>query len=94
MSLVGLLILLAIAFVAGSLGQALSGYSSGGCLLSIVVGFIGAVVGSWLGRQLGLPEPFNIMVDGESFPLLWSIVGSALLTGVLGFLSRSRRWTV
>jgi uncharacterized membrane protein YeaQ/YmgE (transglycosylase-associated protein family) len=96
MSLIGFFILLAIAFIAGSLGQALAGYSNEGCLLSIVVGFVGAFLGSWLGRQLGLPEPFPIKIDGEIFPLLWAIIGSALFTAGLGFLSRlSRRgrWT-
>ena len=90
MSLFGLLLLLLIASIAGSLGQALSGYSLGGCLMSIVVGFVGALLGFWLARQLGMPEPFLITVGGESFPLLWAIIGSALFSGVLGALSSRR----
>lgn len=90
MSFSGLLLLLLIAALAGALGQALSGYSAGGCLMSIVVGFIGALLGLWLARQLGMPEPFPVTVGGQTFPLLWSIVGSALFTGVLGALSRGR----
>ena len=90
MSLVGLLLLLVIAAVAGSLGQAIAGYSMGGCLLSIVVGFIGAVLGLWLARELGLPEPLPITVGGETFPLLWSIIGSALFAAVIGLLTRRR----
>ncbi|OGO63968.1 MAG: hypothetical protein A2Z45_10780, partial [Chloroflexi bacterium RBG_19FT_COMBO_55_16] len=78
MSLLGLAILLVIAAIAGSLGQTLAGYSVGGCLISAVVGFIGACLGLWLGRQLGLPEPFPITVQGETFPILWAIIGSAL----------------
>ena len=91
MSLLSLVILLVIAAIAGSLGQALAGYSLGGCLISIVVGFIGAFLGLWLARLLGLPEPFPISIQGETFPLLWSIIGSALFCAVLGFLSRRRR---
>lgn len=90
MSLVQFLLLLLIAAIAGGLGQALSGYSHGGCLISIVVGFIGAFLGLWLGRQMGLPEPFPITVGGRTFPLLWAIIGSALFSGVLGFLSPRR----
>ena len=90
MSLSALLLLLLIAAIAGSLGQALSGYSLGGCLMSIVVGFVGALLGFWLSRQLGMPEPFLITVGGESFPLLWAIIGSALFSGVLGALSSRR----
>ena len=90
MSLLGLVILLAIAAVAGMLGQALAGYSMGGCLISAVVGFIGAFLGMWLARQFGLPEPLPISVDGETFPIFWSIVGSALFAAVLGLISRRR----
>ena len=91
MSLSGLLLLLLIAALAGSLGQALSGYSLGGCFMSIVVGFIGALLGLWLARQLGMPEPFLLTIGGESFPLLWAIIGSALFSGVLGALSGAKK---
>jgi len=90
MTLLGLIILLAIAAVAGMLGQALAGYSLGGCVISAVVGFIGAFLGMWLARQFGLPEPLPISVDGETFPIFWSIVGSALFAAVLGLISRRR----
>lgn len=90
MSLLSLLLLLLIAAIAGGLGQALSGYSVGGCLMSIVVGFIGALLGLWLAREFGIPEPFPVTIGGETFPLLWSIIGSALFTGILGALSRGR----
>jgi uncharacterized membrane protein YeaQ/YmgE (transglycosylase-associated protein family) len=90
MTLTGFLILLVIAAIAGSLGQALAGYSLGGCLMSIVVGFIGAYIGMWMAGQFGLPEPFPITVEGETFPVLWSIIGSALLSLILGLLSRRR----
>jgi uncharacterized membrane protein YeaQ/YmgE (transglycosylase-associated protein family) len=88
MSLFGLLVLLLIAAVCGSLGQALVGYSRGGCLVSIVVGFIGAYLGLWLSNQLGLPELLTVNIEGETFPILWSIIGSALFTAVLSLISR------
>lgn len=88
MTLLGLLILLVIAAIAGMVGQALVGYSVGGCLLSAGVGFVGAFIGMWLARQFGLPEPFPITIDGETYPILWSIIGSALFAGLLGLFSR------
>jgi uncharacterized membrane protein YeaQ/YmgE (transglycosylase-associated protein family) len=90
MTLLELLFLLLIAAIAGGLGQALSGYSLGGCLISIVVGFIGAFLGLWLARGLGLPEPFPVSVGENTFPLLWAIIGSALFSAILGVLSRRR----
>ncbi len=92
MSLFDLVILLVIAAIAGSLGQSLAGYSVGGCVMSVVVGFIGALLGRWMAGALGLPEPLLISVGGENFPLLWSIIGSALFCAVLGFMFRRRRF--
>jgi uncharacterized membrane protein YeaQ/YmgE (transglycosylase-associated protein family) len=90
MTLTGLLLLLLIAGIVGGLGQTLSGYSVGGCLMSIVVGFVGAYVGIWLARQLGLPEIFTITIEGETFPIVWGVIGSALLSLILGLLTRRR----
>ncbi|MFM8321272.1 MAG: GlsB/YeaQ/YmgE family stress response membrane protein [Chloroflexota bacterium] len=90
MTLLGLLILLLIAAVAGALGQMIAGYSIGGCFASIVVGFVGALIGMWLAQQFGLPEPLPINVQGQTFPLLWSVVGSAVLSLLLGLLTRRR----
>lgn len=90
MTLSGFLVLLLIAAIAGALGQAISGYSLGGCLMSIVVGFVGAFLGLWIARQLGLPEWLVINIQGERFPLVWAIIGSAILSMVLGLILRRR----
>ncbi len=91
MSLIGLIVLIVIAAVAGAIGQSLAGYSLGGCLVSAVIGFIGAYLGWWLARQLGLPILFAFNIDGQQFPVLWAIVGSAILALIFGALSRGRR---
>lgn len=88
MTLAGLLVLLLIAGIVGAIGQALSGYSLGGCLVSILVGFFGAYVGIWLAGQLGLPEVFVITVQGETFPVIWGIVGAGLLSWIIGLFTR------
>lgn len=90
MSLLGFLILLVIAAICGALGQAIAGYSLGGFVLSIVIGFIGAYLGMWLARQFGLPELFVINVDGEPFPIVWSVIGSAVLAAIVGLITRPR----
>lgn len=91
MSWLGFLVLVIIAAVVGSIGQALVGFSRGGCIVSAVVGFIGALLGMWLSRQLGLPELFTVNIDGEPFPIIWSIIGSAILAGILSLISGRRR---
>jgi uncharacterized membrane protein YeaQ/YmgE (transglycosylase-associated protein family) len=90
MTLFGFLLLLLIAAICGSIGQALVGFTRGGCLISIVVGFIGAYLGLWLSAQLGLPELWTVNIEGQNFPILWSIIGSALFTAVLSLISRGR----
>lgn len=88
MTLLELLVLLLIAGICGSLAQALVGYSHGGCLVSIVLGLIGALVGSWLARVAGLPEILSVQIGNQPFPLVWSIIGAALFVAVLNLLSR------
>jgi uncharacterized membrane protein YeaQ/YmgE (transglycosylase-associated protein family) len=90
MTLIDLLVLLLIAGICGSLGQAITGYSRGGCLVSIALGFVGAVLGMWLSKQLGLPELFAIQIGTTKFPIIWSIIGSALFVAVIALLTRSR----
>ena len=87
MTLVDLLILLLIAGICGAIGQSITGYSHGGCLVSIAVGFIGALLGGFLSRKVGLPE--LIVIRG--FPVVWSIIGGALFVAVLSLISGRRR---
>jgi uncharacterized membrane protein YeaQ/YmgE (transglycosylase-associated protein family) len=91
MTLMGFLVLLLVAAIAGALGQAIVGYSAGGCLVSIALGFVGALIGSWLRTELGLPEPFPIEIQGQSFSLIWAIIGAALFVAVISLVSGRRR---
>jgi uncharacterized membrane protein YeaQ/YmgE (transglycosylase-associated protein family) len=88
--LIQLLILLLIAGICGAIGQAITGYSHGGCLVSIALGFIGALVGSWLAGKMGLPELVALPVGGVHFPIIWSIIGAALFVAVINLISRPR----
>ena len=83
-----LLILLLVAGICGALGQAITGFTRGGCLVSIALGFVGALVGMWLARTLGLPELFAVQIGTTSFPIVWSIIGSALFVAIIALLTR------
>lgn len=89
MTLVEFLVLLAIAAVCGAIGQSLAGYDLGGCLVSIVVGFIGAYIGRWLAGEMGLPELFSVNIGGKNFPIIWSVIGSAIFTLIVALLRRA-----
>jgi uncharacterized membrane protein YeaQ/YmgE (transglycosylase-associated protein family) len=90
MTILDLVVLLIIAGLCGALGQAITGYSRGGCLVSIALGFVGALLGMWLARQMGLPELFSVQIGTTSFPIVWSIIGSALFVAIISLLSRGR----
>ena len=89
MTLIGFLVLLLIAAICGAIGQSLAGYDLGGCLVSIVVGFIGAWIGLWLSGELGLPELFTINIEGKPFPIVWAVIGSTIFTLVMALIRRA-----
>jgi len=91
MTITGFLLMVVIAAVAGMVGQALAGYSLGGCVASIVVGFLGAFIGTWIASQFRLPDFLTIAIDGRGFPLFWAIVGATLFSATVGWVSRRRR---
>ena len=84
------LVLLLVAGVCGGLAQAIAGYSRGGCLVSIVLGFIGALLGTWLARVLGLPENVTLKIGDQGFPVIWSVIGAAIFVAVLGLITSRR----
>jgi len=88
MTLIGFLVLLAIAAICGAIGQSLAGYDLGGCLVSIIVGFIGAWLGLWIARKMGLPEFFTINIEGKPFPIIWAVIGSAIFTLIMALLRK------
>ena len=92
MSLPALLVLLLIAAVCGAIGRSIAG-GGGGLLTSIVIGFVGALFGPWLAVQLHLAEPLVVHVAGQPFPIVWSIIGSALFVAFLHLLSGRRVYT-
>jgi uncharacterized membrane protein YeaQ/YmgE (transglycosylase-associated protein family) len=89
-TIAGLVFLVVIAAICGAIGRAIAGEVRGGLIVSIVLGFIGALLGPWIAGKLGLPEPFMLRVAGESFPVLWSIIGASLFIAVIHLVSRRR----
>lgn len=88
MTLIGFLVLLVVAAICGGIGQSLAGYDLGGCLVSIIVGFIGAYLGLWVAAKMDLPRFFEITIDGKPFPVVWAVLGSALFTLIMALTRR------
>jgi uncharacterized membrane protein YeaQ/YmgE (transglycosylase-associated protein family) len=90
MSVPALLLLIVIAAVCGAIGKAIAGSVRGGLIVSIALGFVGALLGPWIAGKLSLPEPFMVVIGGHPFPVLWSIIGAAVFVAIIHLFSR--RW--
>jgi len=86
-TLTGLLVMLVVAGICGAIGRAMGGGARGGFIVSIAVGFIGALLGTFIAGHFKLPELMMIMVDGHRFPILWSIIGAALFVALVHLIS-------
>ena len=90
MSPMEVVILLIVAGICGSIAQSLAGFSRGGCLTSIVLGFIGALLGTYIARAAGFPEILDVRIGDQNFPIIWSIIGAALFSAALALISGRR----
>jgi uncharacterized membrane protein YeaQ/YmgE (transglycosylase-associated protein family) len=83
MTLLDLIVLLLVAGVCGGVAQTIVGHSRRGWLASIALGFVGAVLGSWLAGALGLGEWLALRIGDRTFPIVWSIIGAVLFVATL-----------
>jgi uncharacterized membrane protein YeaQ/YmgE (transglycosylase-associated protein family) len=89
LTLTELLILLVVAGICGALGKAITGFARGGILVSIALGFIGALIGVAIQRALNLPLWFTLQIgDAPPFPIIWAVLGAALFMAVIGLFTR------
>lgn len=75
-----------IAIVCGSIAQLTSNYSRGGWIVNMGVAFVGAAAGVILSRQLNAPVIYDVKYRMVDFPIIYSLIGSALFVAALGFL--------
>ena len=90
LTLEGLIVLIVIAAICGAVGRAIAGGGPGGLIASVALGFIGALIGPWVARAMHLSEPYVLRFGGQSFPIVWSIVGAALFVAILHLVSGPR----
>lgn len=87
MSVFQLLLLIIISGITGSIAKLLTGFSRGGCIISVLVGFIGAALGNWIASVFDLPEFFTLDLAGRNFQFIWAIIGAVFFTTVLSVLT-------
>jgi len=89
--MIDILISLVIAGIAGAIAKTLVGLNRGGCIISIVVGFIGAMIGTWLARELKLPDLIVFYIRGTEYHILWTIIGAVIFTAIISLFSPGKK---
>ena len=85
MSAIGWIIL---GLLAGALsGAVVGGRTARGCLPNIIIGIIGAFVGGWLFRTLGVSSP----IGGLPGVILVAFIGAVVLLFILRLVRRGTR---
>jgi len=88
MNFFSFLFMLLVAFITGAIGANLAGRKKLGCLTSIVLGFIGALIGTFTAEKLDLPLFLPFRFGSHYFPIVWAVLGSALFVAFLNLISR------
>jgi uncharacterized membrane protein YeaQ/YmgE (transglycosylase-associated protein family) len=84
---VGILAWIVLGLIAGMIAKLIMpGRQRGGCLLTILLGIAGALVGGFIGRELG----YGGVEDFSWVSLGWAIVGSLVLLLVFGLLFKRK----
>ena len=82
----GLIAILVVGLIVGAIAKLLvPGRDPGGWIVTILLGIAGALVGTWLGRTLGLYS------SGQGAGWIASIIGAVLLLLVYRAIIRRRR---
>ncbi len=80
-----ILILLLFGLIVGAVAKLLMrGPNPGGILATIVIGIVGAGLGGWLGRVIGIYH------EGDSVGFVMAIVGAMILLAIYHALTRNR----
>ena len=75
-----------VGLIAGVLASLVMGGTGYGLIGDIIIGVVGAFVGGWLFRQLGVTSPFG----GLAGTIFVAFIGAVVLLFVLRLLRRSR----
>jgi uncharacterized membrane protein YeaQ/YmgE (transglycosylase-associated protein family) len=89
MSILGFLLLVVIGAICGAIAELIVGYSPGGFLASVAIGFAGAWIGGWVATFLHLPSMLVVRVDGHPIEIVWTVLGAIILLLIVSLVRRS-----
>jgi uncharacterized membrane protein YeaQ/YmgE (transglycosylase-associated protein family) len=88
MTLFEFVIYLVVAGICGAVARAVAGGTPGGFIISVLLGFLGAFVGTWLARMFHFPAFVVVSIGGHPFPIVWSILGGFVLAALAHAIMR------
>ena len=84
----GILAWIVLGLVAGAIAKLLMpGDQRGGCLMTLLLGVAGALLGGFIGRSMG----FGGVDEFSLSSVAWAILGAFLLLLIFGLIFRKRR---
>jgi uncharacterized membrane protein YeaQ/YmgE (transglycosylase-associated protein family) len=86
-----LLLILLVAVIFGTIAQLTSGYSKGGWIVNLAVGFLGALAGVVVSRLLDAPVVYDLNVSGTKFPVIYCIIGAVFFLASISFIVKPGR---
>ena len=89
MTLLGFLLLIVVGAICGAIAELIVGYSPGGFLASVAIGFVGAYTGGWLAGVLHLPTMLVVRIENRPVEIVWTVLGSIVLVLIVSMFRRS-----
>lgn len=94
MTIIGFLLFILVGAICGGIAEAVVGFSPGGFLMSVAVGFAGAWIGGAIAPRMGLPSLLAVRIEGHSIEVVWAVLGAIVLLLAMSVIRRffSPRW--
>jgi uncharacterized membrane protein YeaQ/YmgE (transglycosylase-associated protein family) len=84
--------LVVVAGIVGVIGQFVTGYSRGGLPVSVIMAFVGALVGPRAADYFDWAEPIYVPLGDVQFPLVTSAAGALVLVVIVNLLTKKRKF--
>jgi uncharacterized membrane protein YeaQ/YmgE (transglycosylase-associated protein family) len=91
MDLTDLLLTVLLAIICGTVAQLTSGYSRGGWIVNMGLGFLGGLAGIVAARTFNAPLVYNLKVKGTDYPVIYALIGCVFFLATIGLIIKPGR---
>jgi uncharacterized membrane protein YeaQ/YmgE (transglycosylase-associated protein family) len=88
MNLIDLSLIVLVGISCGTIAQLTSGYSKGGWIVNLAIGFFGALAGVFVSRSLNAPVVYDLKVATVNFPLIYCMLGAVLFLAAISLFMK------